>query len=103
MLEWAADLRIAGTDLYLDSRSPRADCFISHAHSDHLGVHARTICTPATAAFAEHRVGPLPSVVRLDFDTPYRSSDDTELSLMPAGHVVGSAMLHVTRPQGSLL
>src|SRR5215212_5944534 len=94
MLEWAADLKIAGIDLYLDSRSPRSDCFISHAH---------TICTPATSAFAEHRVGPLATVVRLDYGTPYRFADAIELSLVPAGHVVGSAMLHVIRPEGSLL
>ena len=103
MLEWAQDLKIAGTDLYLDSRSPRADCFISHAHSDHLGAHSHTLCTPATAAFAEHRIGPLPSATRLEYDNSYRFNGDTNLCLVPAGHVFGSAMLHVTRPEGSLL
>jgi putative mRNA 3-end processing factor len=103
MLQWAQDLKIAGTELYLDSRSPRAECFISHAHSDHLGVHARTYCTPATVAFAEHRVGPLASVTRLDYSAQHRFDEHTQLCLVPAGHVVGSAMLHVTRPEGSLL
>jgi Cft2 family RNA processing exonuclease len=103
MLQWAQDLKIAGTDLYLDSRTPRGDCFISHAHSDHLGVHARTICTPATVAFAEHRVGPLASASRLEYDNSYQFNGETELCLVPAGHVFGSAMLHVTRPEGSLL
>jgi Cft2 family RNA processing exonuclease len=103
MLEWAQDLKIAGTDLYLDSRTPRSDCFVSHAHSDHLGTHARTICTPATAFFMEHRIGPLASATRLNYDNSYRFNGDTGLCLVPAGHVAGSAMLHLTRPEGSLL
>lgn len=104
MLTWAPDLRLTGNNLYLDSRIPRAACFVSHAHSDHLGLHEQTICTPATAAFAEHRVGPCGNTVRLDYDAPEHPFDaDTSLRLLPAGHVLGSAMLHVTRPEGTLL
>src|SRR3954471_450307 len=103
MLTWAQDLRLTGNNVFLDSRIPRAQCFVSHAHSDHLGVHAQTVCTPATAAFAEHRVGLAGEVVRLGYRTSYAFDPDTQLRLLPAGHVVGSAMLHVTRPEGTLL
>jgi Cft2 family RNA processing exonuclease len=103
MLTWAQDLRLSGNDLYLDSRTPRARCFVSHAHSDHLGLHDETICTPATAAFAEHRVGAAANVQTLEYDVDFRFDADTSLRLLPAGHVVGSAMLHVTRPEGTLL
>jgi Cft2 family RNA processing exonuclease len=104
MLTWAPDLRLSGNNLYLDSREPRDRCFVSHAHSDHLGVHGQTVCTPATAAFAAHRVGVSgPGVVALDYGTDWRFDSDTMLRLRPAGHVVGSAMLHVTRPEGTLL
>jgi putative mRNA 3-end processing factor len=103
MFTWAQDLRLTGNNLFLDSRIPRARCFVSHAHSDHLGVHEQTICTPATAAFAEHRVGLSGEVVRLGYRTGYAFDAETQLRLLPAGHVVGSAMLHVTRPEGTLL
>src|SRR5688572_18120410 len=103
VLTWAPDLRLSGNNLYLDSRIPRASCFVSHAHSDHLGLHEQTVCTPATAAFAEHRVGPCGATVSLDYDIDYRFDPDTSLRLLPAGHVLGSAMLHITRPEGSLL
>lgn len=104
MLTWAPDLRLSGNNLYLDSREPRERCFVSHAHSDHLGVHGQTICTPATAAFAAHRVGVAGTgVVPLDYGIDWKFDPDTSLRLRPAGHVVGSAMLHVTRPEGTLL
>ena len=103
MLSWADDLKLSGNDLYFDSRSPRAQCFVSHAHSDHLGVHTETVCTPATAAFAAHRVGTGERVIELDYGTDHAFDSDTKLKLLPAGHVAGSAMIHVTRPEGTLL
>src|SRR4051812_21386858 len=102
MLEWANDLKLCGTELYLDSRRPRARCFVSHAHSDHLSVHDQAIATPATRTLAEYRIG-AQSVTELDYLVDYAFSPDTRLRLLPAGHVVGSAMLHVTRPEGTLL
>ena len=102
MLEWDDDLKLCGTELYLDSRRPRERCFISHAHSDHLGVHEHAIVTPATRALADYRVG-LRGVTALAYHADYRFCPETTLRLLPAGHVLGSAMLHVTRPEGTLL
>ena len=116
MLDWADDLRVSGTDLYMDSRRPRGRCVVSHAHSDHLpqgGGHARAFATPATAALAGYHTGMgsgEASVTPLDYRTALRLEDDagncggpTTLRLLPAGHVVGSAMVHVTRPCGTML
>jgi Cft2 family RNA processing exonuclease len=102
MLEWADDLRLCGTELYLDSRVPRPRCFVSHAHGDHLGVHQEAIATPATRALAEHRIG-VQRTTELAYGLDHDFCPDTRLRLLPAGHVVGSAMLHVTRPEGTLL
>ena len=121
MLEWSDDLRLSGTDLYLDSRRPRGRCFISHAHSDHLGCHELAISTPATAALTAYRLRddvtreaidtddpdapPCPprATVQLPYGQPHAFDADTTLRLHPAGHILGSAMLHVTRPEGTLL
>jgi Cft2 family RNA processing exonuclease len=121
MLEWADDLKISNADLYLDSRQPRSCCFISHAHSDHICRHDKTICTPATATLTAHRLrfaeptgeedssagDAVATIPDCALALPYRErfdlDSDTLLRLFPAGHVLGSAMLHVTRPEGSLL
>ena len=102
MLEWADDLKIRGTELYLDSRSARPTCFVSHAHGDHLGRHAVTLATPQTAALAEYRLH-ITGVTRLAYGQPWQLNADTILTPHPAGHVLGSAMLHVRRPEGTLL
>src|SRR5688572_3282655 len=102
MLEWAGALKIRHTDLFLDSREPRALGFISHAHGDHIETHEVAIATPATAALTAHRIA-LKTVIELDYNVEHRIDSQTTLRLLPAGHVLGSAMLHVTRPAGTLL
>lgn len=108
LLEWADDLKLCGTPLYLDSRRPRGLCFISHAHSDHIpnnGCHGLALATPATATLTEYRIG-RHAVQTLCYRTQWsdeESCPDVKLRLLPAGHVLGSAMLHVTRPAGTLL
>ena len=102
MLEWENDLKLCGTELYLDSRQPRPRCFVSHAHSDHLSTHEQAIATPATRALAEYRIG-LRGVTELNYHADYSFCPQTRVRLLPAGHVLGSAMLHVTRPEGTLL
>ena len=102
MLEWADDLKLRGTELYLDSRRPRPRCFVSHAHGDHLGEHEQLIATPATRALAAHRVD-VRQFVELNYDAEFHFCPSTRVRLLPAGHVHGSAMIHVTRPEGTLL
>jgi putative mRNA 3-end processing factor len=102
MLEWSDDLKIGGTGLFLDSRADRPLCFISHAHSDHLGRHQVALATSETAVLAEYRLG-TEDTVRLPWRIPWSLDPDTQLTLFPAGHVLGSAMLHVRRPEGTLL
>jgi putative mRNA 3-end processing factor len=102
MLEWADAPKIRHTDLFLDSRDPRALSFISHAHGDHIATHDVAIATTATAALTKHRIG-LKRVIEIDYNEEHRLDPQTTLRLHPAGHVLGSAMLHVTRPEGTLL
>ena len=102
MLEWCDDLKLAGTELYLDSLCRRPRCFVSHAHSDHLTVHDSAISTPETATIAHHRVGEQ-SITELAYGQSHVEADGTRITLHPAGHVLGSAMLYAERPEGSLL
>jgi len=96
MLEWQDDLKLSESDLYLDSRQCRAHCYVSHAHTDHLGPHVHAICTRATAKLAERRQE-IQRLTLIDYFAPHELDRDTRLTLLPAGHILGSAMLHVSR------
>src|SRR3954467_14495436 len=102
MLDWSDDLRVMGTGLHLDSRVPRPLCFVSHAHSDHTALHECALALPATAALCNHRLGTAP-FTELEYYQDFQLDADTIVRPLPAGHVLGSAMLHVTRPEGTLL
>jgi Cft2 family RNA processing exonuclease len=88
---WDDGLKLAKADLAIDfsRRQPRA--FISHAHIDHMARHEYALCTPATAALYQARLGPRPTR-----ELPYRQTIDwggLRLTTYPAGHCLGSAML----------
>ncbi len=94
------ELRITGSGLHLDARR-RVECaFVSHAHGDHIGRHDRTIATAATLALMRHRLGEpkrkRSEALPVGYRTPFGLGELT-LELFPAGHVLGSAQLRVTR------
>jgi putative mRNA 3-end processing factor len=68
--------------------------FVSHAHADHMAAHERAYCTPATACLYRLRMGQQRQVVEIPYRQPYQFGD-AQLSLWPAGHCLGSAMLLV--------
>ena len=80
--------------LWLDARRSRRASFVSHAHGDHLGSHELTICTPETARLARLRLG---NAARGTFsERRYGEQFEHEgvaMTLLPAGHVLGSAQL----------
>ncbi|HZZ43617.1 MAG TPA: MBL fold metallo-hydrolase [Tepidisphaeraceae bacterium] len=102
MLQWDDDLRVGGTDLWLDGRVGRGVSFVSHAHSDHIAVHGRSIATPATAALAQHRLGEM-VMTEVPYGEWYQFDAETRLKIVPAGHVLGSGMILVERGEDQLL
>ena len=85
-------------DLWLDPHFSVERAFISHAHSDHVARHAVTFASELTLELMRARYGvkesstfhPLP--MREVFEW-----EGWQMRLFPAGHIVGSAMLHLTR------
>ncbi len=92
-------LRLSGTPLWFDARRKSDYSFVSHAHSDHIARHARVLATRETIRLMEHRLGPLESTRALDYRAP-TTIDGLHLELFAAGHVLGSAQVRVTRPDG---
>lgn len=91
MFHWEAGLKLTKADLAIDfpRRQPRA--FISHAHTDHMARHEWALCTPETSALYQFRLGRRPTR-----ELPYRQPIEwggLRLTLFPAGHCLGSAML----------
>ena len=89
-------------DLWLDPRSPQEFAFVSHAHSDHAGKHRETVLSAATSRLMRVRIGASPCEHILEFGETceFRGA---RFTLLPAGHVCGSAQLHLEDERGSLL
>ena len=91
-------IRLPEADLWLDPPFAAARAFVSHAHSDHVARHKTAICTGLTRDLMLKRGS---AGKRTEFRTisggQTMELDGFELRLLPAGHILGSAMLHITR------
>jgi DNA ligase-1 len=83
-----------------------APVFISHAHADHVRAHREVIVSPPTARLLQARLKRprqehiLPFGERCRFG---RGHPGCSLTLLPAGHILGSAMAWVQTDAGALL
>jgi DNA ligase 1 len=81
-------------DLWLDPYDERDTAFVSHAHSDHIGNHREVILSEITARLMATR---LPGN-RVEHPLPFRSPIHFRgalVTLLPAGHIFGSAQIHI--------
>lgn len=102
-VEYRRGVHLPDCGLWLDPRDPSAMAFVSHAHSDHTGRHARTIATPVTLRLMQRRMGALTGeVIALPFGER-RDFGRFAMTLIPAGHVLGSAQALVEAAAGSVL
>lgn len=92
-------LHLTGTALWLDAPRKAELSFVSHAHSDHIARHERVIATGATVRLMTHRLGELPAALPAPYNRPFELGP-LHLELLPAGHILGSAQLRVTRADG---
>ncbi len=89
-------------DLWLDPREAKPLAFVSHAHSDHIAPHEEIILSERTSRLMQARMPGERHEHVLNFgeQTNVRGLDVT---LLPAGHIFGSAQLFLQTPAGSLL
>ena len=82
-------------DFYIDPTQPVKTAVISHAHADHAISGNNTICcTGATLAFMQLRYGK--NAGKVLNTVPYNISfiiNGVNITLIPAGHILGSAMI----------
>ncbi|MEI7927053.1 MAG: MBL fold metallo-hydrolase RNA specificity domain-containing protein [Verrucomicrobiales bacterium] len=90
-------LYLPEADLWLDPWDAKPRAFVSHAHADHFARHEALICSDVTAILIRRRFRLAESRIEsASFHTPF-ILNGFRLRMLPAGHVTGSAMLHVTR------
>lgn len=93
--EYNGGVHLVGSVLWCDADRRHDLCFISHAHSDGIGKNRRILTTDKTVRILSRGSGKIEALT-----SPYRRSftlGQLELELHPAGHMLGSAQLLVTR------
>jgi DNA ligase 1 len=88
--------------LWLDPADAKPFAFVSHAHSDHIGNHAETILSAPTARLMRARLGGERVEHRLEFGVPTEIRG-LRITLLPAGHIFGSAQFFLEHEGASLL
>lgn len=95
--------------LWLDPRRAQRGAdrvFVSHAHSDHTGAHREVILTDPTARLMRARIGGQRLEHLLSYGEPRTFESGStcwRMTLLPAGHILGSAMALIETGGGSLV
>ncbi len=87
----------------LDAHRPQSRSFISHAHFDHMAKHKLTLCSEKTAKLMHARQPARRELVALAFEHPHELAPGCRVTLLPAGHILGSAQFLAESEHGRLL
>lgn len=102
-VQWKNGIWLPVFALALDPRTSAKLAFVSHAHSDHTGHHEHTIASSATARLMRARFGAgRGTFTELHFGET-RDFTSFSATLLPAGHIIGSAQLYLESASSSLL
>jgi Cft2 family RNA processing exonuclease len=92
------------TGWWLDSQGSVAQAVVTHAHADHIARHREIVCTPVTARLLQERLGGRRQLRALPYGTAEALTFDTTVTLHPAGHIFGSALVELRHAEhGTLL
>jgi DNA ligase-1 len=89
-------------DLWLDPWEAKPLAFVSHAHSDHIAPHDEIIVSERTARLMQARMPGERHEHIVPFGEP-RTVRGLNVTLLPAGHIFGSAQFFLETDAGSLL
>ncbi|HEX4631647.1 MAG TPA: ATP-dependent DNA ligase [Chthoniobacterales bacterium] len=89
-------------DIWLDPWDAKPFAFVSHAHSDHIAPHDEIIVSERTARLMQARMPGERREHVLDFGEK-QTIRGLDITLIPAGHIFGSAQFFLETENGSLL
>lgn len=89
--------------MWLDPHRPVPFAFVSHGHADHFARHERVLCSVGTGHILVKRYGLKQGAIEtLDWGEEKWIGDHL-VTLHPAGHITGSAMIRIEQDGESLL
>ena len=89
-------------DIWLDPFEAKSFAFISHAHSDHIAPHDEIIVSERTSHLLQARLPGSRNEHILPFGQP-ATIRGLQVTLLPAGHIFGSAQFFLETDAGTLL
>jgi DNA ligase-1 len=89
-------------DIWLDPSDAKRFAFVSHAHSDHIAPHDEIIVSERTARLMQARMPGERHEHVLNFGEK-QTIRGLDITLIPAGHIFGSAQFFLETKDGSLL
>ena len=84
-------------DFWLDPWDAKESAFVSHAHADHFSRHGKALCSTVTGRLLRTRFHMAETRLEAYGFGEMIERDGFRMRMLPAGHIAGSAMLHVTR------
>ena len=102
---WEVEARERGiylpqVDLWMDPQRPQKRAVVTHAHYDHLAGHDEILASPATARLLRVRVPKKTKIREIPFGKAIALGKGVSLTLLHAGHILGSAMVWVKKKVG---
>ncbi len=94
-VEYLHGVHLVDSVLWFDAPRQADLCFVSHAHLGLSIAHKKVLTTPQTAALVHEKFDPARALL-----APFWRRfvlGELELELFPAGHILGSAQIRVTR------
>lgn len=89
---------------WLDAQKSVPRAIVTHGHSDHIARHREIVCTRPTARFVQERLPGRREFHALPFHAAEQLTLDCTITLLPAGHILGSALVLLEhREHGTLL
>jgi DNA ligase-1 len=101
-VQYERGVYLPNENIWLDPWDPKSFAFVSHAHSDHIAPHDEVIISERTSRLMQAR---LPGK-RREYVLPFGESTNVRglnVTLLPAGHIFGSAQFLLETDGSSLL
>jgi len=104
-----AGMRLPQLGLWLDARKRQRGgerVFVSHAHADHIAAHDQVLMSAATSLFMRTRLPGKRTETILEFGQKLEMGHQDiqfHLTMLPAGHILGSSMAFIEAEGESLL
>ena len=102
LVRYERGVYLPGENIWLDPSDARPFAFVSHAHSDHIAAHDEIIVSERTSRLMQARLPGERQEYVLPFGQP-ALVHGLAVTLLPAGHIFGSAQFFLETDAGSLL